>query len=203
MTNLQLINSGASYALFASNLAGSSNSTPVTLSVLALPTNSLGINVQFTGSWAGGGNCPMYTGAAVIGGGADVWNAVSNPTGGTSPAGLACGTNLVLFDTGNITTPITMDYVADYIFSGTYDPGVNPFKAAGSPVAPLMTGYMGSVSQGSTADTNTITLRHLVPGIYDLYFYVCGRSDGQTRVDVFSANNQKALSVVRIAATTL
>jgi PKD repeat protein len=193
LTNLQLINSGASYSLFASNLAGSSNSTPVTLSVLALPTNSLGINVQFTGSWAGGGNCPTYTGAAVIGGGADVWNAVSNPTGGTSPAGLAGGTNLVLFDTGNITTPITMDYVADYIFSGTYDPGVNPFIAAGSPVAPLMTGYMGSVSQGSTADTNTITLRHLVPGIYDLYLYVCGRSDGQGRVDVFSANNQNGV----------
>ena len=133
LTNLQLINSGASYSLFASNLAGSSNSTPVTLSVLALPTNSLGINVQFTGSWAGGGNCPTYTGAAVIGGGADVWNAVSNPTGGISPAGLAGGTNLVLFDTGNITTPITMDYVADYIFSGTYDPGVNPLIAAGSP----------------------------------------------------------------------
>ncbi len=193
LTNLQLTDSGASYELFASNPAGSSNSTPVTLSVLALPTNSLGINVQFTGSWAGGGNCPTYTGAAVIGGGADVWNAVSNPTGGTSPAGLARGTNLVLFDTGSITTPITMDYVADYVFSGAYDPGVNPFKAAGSPVAPLMTGYMGSVSQGSTADTNTITLRHLVPGIYDLYLYGCGRSDGQTRVDVYAANGQSAV----------
>ena len=193
LTNLQLANSGASYALFASNVAGSSNSTPVTLSVSVFPTNSLGINVQFTGSAFGGGNCPTYTGAAVIGGGADVWNTVSNPTGGTSPAGLATGTNLVLFDTGSITTPITMNYVADYVFSGAFDPGTNPFKAAGSPYTALMTGYMGSVSQGSTADTNTITLQHLVPGIYDLYLYVCGRSDGQGRVDVFSANNQNGV----------
>jgi PKD repeat protein len=192
LTNLQLTNSGAAYALFASNLAGSSNSTPVTLSVFALPTNSLGINVQFTGSWLGSGNAPTQTGSAVIGGGADVWNAVSNPTGGTSPAGLARGTNLVLFDTGNITTPITMDYVADYVFNGTAFGFSNPFKTAGSPYANLMSGYMGSVTT-TTVDTNTITLRHLVPGVYNLYLYVCGRSDGQTRVDMFSAKNQNGV----------
>jgi PKD repeat protein len=189
LTNLQLTNSGAAYALFASNLAGSSNSTPVTLTVSDFPTNSLGINVQFTGSWGSSGNVPTQTGSAVIGSDADVWNAVSNPTGGTSPAGLARGTNLVLFDTGNITTPITMDYVADYVFDGAAYGFSNPFIAAGSPYANLMTGYMGVMG----ADTNTITLRHLVPGIYDLYFYVNGRSDGQTRVDVFSANNQNGV----------
>ena len=86
-----------------------------------------------------------------------------------------------------------MDYVADYVFSGTYDPGVNPFIAAGSPVAPLMTGYMGSVDAGGSADTNTVTLRHLSAGSYDLYLFVCGRSDGQRRVDVFAANGQSAV----------
>jgi PKD repeat protein len=185
LSNLQLTNSG-NYELFASNPAGSSNSTPITLTVSDFPTNSLGINVQFTGSWGSSGNVPTQTGSAVIGVDADVWNAVSNPTGGTSPAGLARGTNLVLFDTGNITTPITMDYVADYVFDGAAYGFSNPFIAAGSPYAHLMTGYMGVMG----ADTNTITLRHLVPGIYDLYFYVDGRSDGQGRVDVFSANNQ-------------
>jgi len=38
LTNLQLTDSGATYALFASNSAGASNSTPVTLTVLAAPT---------------------------------------------------------------------------------------------------------------------------------------------------------------------
>lgn len=190
LTNLQLANAGT-YALFASNAAGSSNSTPMTLTVSAFPTNNLGINVQFTGSWIGSGNAPTQTGAAVIGNGGDIWNTVSNPTGGTSPAGLARGTNLALFDVGSITTPITMNYVADYIFNGTAFGFSNPFTSVASPYANLMSGYMGSVTT-SSADTNTITLKHLVPGVYDLYLYVCGRSDGQTRVDVLSANDQTA-----------
>jgi PKD repeat protein len=86
-----------------------------------------------------------------------------------------------------------MDYVADYVFSGAFDPGVNPFVAAGSPVAPLMTGYMGSVSTGGSADTNTVTLRHLSAGSYDLYLFVCGRSDGQGRIDELTANGQSAV----------
>ncbi len=190
LTNLQTTNSGT-YALFASNAAGTSNSTPVTLSVLAFPTNNLGINVQFTGSWLDG-NAPTMTGAAVIGNDGDIWNTVSNPTGGTSPAGLARGTNLVVFDTGNIGTPITMDYVGDYIFNGTAFGFSNPFASVASPYANLMSGYMGSVST-TGPDTNTITMRHLVPGVYDLYLYVCGRSDGQTRVDVLFANDQSAV----------
>ncbi|HEX9045693.1 MAG TPA: immunoglobulin domain-containing protein, partial [Verrucomicrobiae bacterium] len=191
LTNLQAANAGT-YALFGSNPAGTSNSTPLTLIVSALPTNNLGINVQFTGSWLGSGNAPTQTGGAVIGNSTDVWNTVSNPTGGTSPAGLAHATDLVLFDTGNISTPITMDYVGDYVFNGTAFGFSNPFSAVASSVAPLMSGYMGSVTT-SGADTNTITIRHLVPGVYDIYLYVCGRSDGQTRVDQISANNQNAV----------
>jgi len=55
-----------------------------------------------------------------------------------------------------------------------------------------MNGYMGSVTT-TTVDTNTITLRHLVPGIYDLYLYACGRADGQDRVNIISANNQNGV----------
>lgn len=190
LTNLQFANAGT-YALFASNAAGASNSTPVTLTVNDFPTNNLGINVQFTGSWLGSGNAPTQTGSAVIGNGGDVWNTVSNPTGGTSPAGLARGTNIALFDVTNIDTPITMDYVGDYVFNGTAFGASNPFRDVGSPYANLMSGYMGSVTT-TGPDTNTITLRHLVPGVYDLYLYVCGRSDGQSRVDVLSANDQTA-----------
>ena len=83
-----------------------------------------------------------------------------------------------------------MDYVADYMFNGTRLVPANPFISLRFTLwHTLMSGYMGSVTR-ATADTNTITLRHLVPGIYDLYLYVCGRSDGQARVDVFSANDQ-------------
>jgi len=190
-TNLQVANSG-NYALFVSNAYGSSSSTPVTLTVNAVPTN-LSVNVQFTGSWLGSGNAPTQTGSAVIGNGGDIWNQVSNPTGGTAPAGLARGTNMPLVDVGSIGTTVTMDYVGDYVFNGTAFGFSNPFASVASPYANLMSGYMGSVSQGSNADTNTITLHNLIPGSYDLYFYVCGRSDGQTRVDVLSANGQSSV----------
>lgn len=192
LTNLQFANAG-SYALFVSNAAGSSNSTPVALNIMTFPTNGLAIDVQFTGSGFGSGNAPTQTGAAYIGNSTDVWNTVSNPNASATVAGSARGTNLVLFDTGNITTPITMDYVADYLFNGTAFGDSNPFVLVGSPYGPLMSGYMGSVTT-TTPDTNTITLRHLVPGTYDLYLYVCGRSsDGQNRVDELFANDQNAV----------
>lgn len=188
LTNLQLTNAG-SYALFASNAAGSSNSTPVTLNVSAFP-GSVALDVQFIGGGFGSGYAPVQSGAVVIGNGGDVWNAISNTTASATVAGTASGTNLVLFNTGNITTPVTMDYVADYLFNGTAFGDGNPFYDLGSPYANVMSGYMGSVTT-TTADTNTITLHHLTPGIYDLYLYVCGRdSDGQNRMDVLFANDQ-------------
>jgi PKD repeat protein len=196
LTNLQLANSGV-YALFASNVAGSSNSTPMTLTVLAAPTN-IAFNVQFTGSAFGGGNCPTQTGAAVIGGDADVWNAVSNPTPDATVAGAARGTNLTLVDVSSIGTTLTMDYVGDYVYSGHWSSG-NPFKTAGSPYANLMTGYMGSVN----GDTNTITLHNLLPGIYDLYLYGAGANDGQTRVNVYTANGQSAVCGPNSGSSTL
>jgi PKD repeat protein len=188
LSNLQLTNSGAAYALYATNSAGATNSTPVTLTVLAAPT-SIAFNVQFTGSAFGGGNSPTQTGAAVIGGDADVWNTVSNPNGTLSPAGLANGTNLPLLDVSSIGTALTMDYVGDYIYCSEQDANMNPFTAAGSPYGNLMHGYMGSIN----GDTNTITLHNLPPGIYDLYLYACAGSAGQeqARVNVYTANGQK------------
>jgi PKD repeat protein len=204
LSNLQLTNSG-NYALFASDSAGASSSTPVTLTVLATPT-SIAFNVQFTGGGFGSGNCPVQTGAAMIGGVADVWNAFSNPNGDANPpAGRAKGTNLTLVDVGSIATTLTMDYVGDYFFNGTAWGSSNPFVDAGSPVANLMSGYMGSVTQSgnSAGDTNTITLHNLLPGIYDLYLYGCGRDDGQTRVNVFTANGQSAVCGPNSGSSTL
>jgi PKD repeat protein len=196
LTNGQVADSGA-YQLFSSNIAGATNSSPLNLVFLAAPT-SIAFNVQFTGSAFGSGNCPVQTGGAVIGvvGGSDVWNAVSNPNGDANPpAGRANGTNLTLVDTSSIGTTLTMDYVGDYIFNGTAWGASNPFKDAGAPYANLMSGYMGSVTQSGNpaGDTNTITLHNLLPGIYDLYLYGCGRGDGQTRVNVYTANGQSAV----------
>lgn len=202
LTDLQFTNAG-SYALFASNAAGSSNSTPLRLNVLASPANGLAINVQFTGNGFGSGNAPAQTGPVVIGNGGDVWNTVSNPYASATVAGTARGTNLALFDAGDITTPITMDYVADYLFNGTAFGDGNPFFDIGSPYAPVMSGYMGTVTT-TTADTNTITLHNLTPGIYDLYLYVCGRdSDGQSRADVLFANDQTGVCGPNNFASTL
>jgi PKD repeat protein len=191
LANAQTTNSGV-YQLFSSNIAGATNSSSTNLVFLPAPTNNF-INVQFTGGWLGGGYAATQTGAAVIGTDGDAWNPISNTTGGTSPAGLAHGTNLGLVDVVSIGSAVTMDYVGDYIFNGAAFGNSNPFRDAGSPVAPLMTGYMGSVSQGSSPDTNTVTLHNLIPGSYDLYLFANGRTDGQGRITVFSANGQTAV----------
>ncbi|MBW8863602.1 MAG: immunoglobulin domain-containing protein, partial [Verrucomicrobia bacterium] len=191
LTNVQVADTGV-YELFSTNNAGSANSGPLSLTVFSATTTSF-INVQFTGGWLGGGFAATQTGAAVIGNDGDAWNPISNTTGGTSPAGLAVGTAISLVDVTNVGTVVTMDYVGDYIFNGAAFGFSNPFITAGSPVAPLMTGYMGSVSQGSSPDTNTVTFHHLIPGSYDLYLFANGRSDGQTRIDVFTANGQTAV----------
>jgi len=191
LTNAQVANSGI-YELFSSNSAGATNSSPLDLVFFPAPETNF-INVQFTGGWLGGGYAATQTGAAVIGADGDMWNPISNKTGGTSPAGLARGTNIALVDVTNVGTVVTMDYAGDYIFNGSAFGFSNPFIDAGSPVAPLMTGYMGSVSQGSVPDTNTVTLRNLTPGSYDLYLFSNGRSDGQGRITVFSANGQTAV----------
>ena len=191
LANTQTTNSGV-YQLFSSNSAGATNSSPLPLVFLATPTNDL-INVQFAGGWLGAGNAATQTGAAVIGSDGDAWNPISNTTGGTSPAGLANATNISLLDVVSVGTAVKMDYVGDYIFNGAAFGFSNPFIDADSPVAPLMTGYMGSVSQGSNADTNTVTLHNLIPGSYDLYLFANGRSDGQGRITVFSANGQNAV----------
>lgn len=194
LTNMQVADAG-SYALFAANSAGSTNSTALPLTILSAPTN-IAFNVQFTGSAFGSGNCPTQSGGAVISGGSDVWNPITNPTGDANPpSGRARGTNLTLLDVNNVGTALTMDYVGDYVFNGRAFGQSNPFANVASPVANLMSGYMGSVTQSGnpTGDTNTITLRNLLPGIYDLYLYACGRSDGQTRVNVYTANGQSAV----------
>jgi len=191
LADAQIASSGL-YELCATNAAGGLTSDPLAVDILAAPTN-ISVNVQFTGSWLSSGNAPAQTGPAVIGNGGDLWNQISNPTGGTSPAGLATGTNLVMEDVGGIGTPVTLNYVGDYVFNGTAFGYSNPFVNEASPVAALMSGYLGSVSQGSTPDTNTIALENLLPGSYDVYLYVNGRSDGQTRVDVLNANGQSAI----------
>jgi hypothetical protein len=186
---LQTTNSG-SYKLVASNAAGTSNSTPATLTVLAAPTetNALSINVQFSGTAFGSPAGPVQTGSAVIGGSSDFWNLISNPTYSTTVAGTARGTNVSLVDINDYGTPLTMDYVGDYIYNTG---AANPFSSVASPYANLMSGYMGSVTTASV-DTNTVTLHNLAPGVYDLYLYSSARSDAQTRVTVFTANGQTA-----------
>ena len=192
LTNVQVSDSG-SYALFVTNAAGNASSTPLALTVLPAPTN-ISFNVQFTGSSFGSGNAPTQTDGAVIGNGGDIWNAISNPLGDASPpSGKANATNLALLDVLNVGTTVTLDYVADYIFNGRAFGASGPFYDGGSPQASLMTGYMGSVTTGGNADTNTVMLHNLLPGSYDLYLYAAGRNDGQTRVNVFTANGQTAV----------
>jgi len=184
LTNAQISDSGI-YKLFATNSAGSTNTSPLTLTFIAAPsaTNALSFNVQFCGTAFGSTAGPAQTGAAVIGGGSDVWNLISNPTFSTTTAGTARGTNVALLDVNNYGTTVTMDYVGDYIFRTAS----TPFASVASPYANLMNGFMGSVTT-TTVDTNAVTLHNLVPGVYDLYVYSSGRSDAQQRVTVFTAN---------------
>jgi len=192
LSNVQVSDTGI-YELFSSNISGTSNSNPVEVTVLAATTND-SFNVQFTGSSFGSGNAPAQVGGALIGNFDDAWFTISNPLGDASPPpGKANATGLQLFDAYNVGTTVTLDYVADYIFNGRAFGASGPFFDNGSPFANLMTGYMGSVSTGGFADTNTVTLHNLKPGSYNLYLYAAGRNDGQTRINVFSANGQTAV----------
>ncbi len=190
LTNVHPSDSGT-YQLFSSNVAGPADSGPIPLTVLAATTSD-SFNVQFTGSWLGSGNAPTQTGPAVIGNDGDTWNPISNPTGGTSPAGQAVANNLNLVDALNVGTTVTMNYVGDYVFNGRAFGASGPFFDNGSPYASLMTGYMGSVSNGGQPDTNRITIHNLKPGSYELYLYSSSRTDGQARLAVFTANGQTA-----------
>ena len=192
LSNAQVLDSGT-YALFSSNIAGSTNSAPIVITVVPATTND-SINLQFTGSSFGSGNAPAFIGGALIGGASDVWNTISNPLGDASPPpGKANATGRSLVDVLNIGTAFTMDYVADYLFNGRAFGASGPFYDGGSPYRDLMTGYMGSVSTGGNPDTNTVTLHNLKPGSYDLYLYAAGRNDGQTRVNVLTANGLTAV----------
>src|ERR1022692_346921 len=187
LANIQASDSGI-YELFSSNIAGATNSDPIIVAVLPATTVD-SFNVQFTGSSFGSGNAPAQTDGAVIGKVGDVWNTISNPLGDASPpSGKGNATNLPLVDVTSVGATVTLDYVPDYLFKGRAFGASGPFFDAGSPYANLMTGYMGTVTAGGHADTNTITLHNLKPGSYDLYLYAAGHNDGQTRINVFTAN---------------
>lgn len=198
LTNVQVSDSGT-YELFSSNIAGTSNSVAIPLVIIPAPTN-ISLNVQFTGSGFGSGNAPAQTDGAVIGNVGDIWNTYSNPNGDANPpSGRANATNLLVKDVFSVGTAVKLDYVADYLFNGRAFGASGPFFDAGSPFASLMTGYMGTVS----GDTNTITLHGLTAGSYDLYLYASGRNDGQTRINVLTANGSTAVCGPNAANTIL
>jgi len=181
LASVQTTNTG-NYALFATNLAGSLNSTPLSLTVVPLPATNLTVNVQFVGTSRGSLFADTQTGPAVIGNGGDWWNPVSNPNpvgGDTNPIS---GTILGLADATDIGTSIGLSYTGNTILnSGTG----TPFNASGSPAANLMEACLGVAN----IRTATTTLQNLQPGIYDLYLYSSASTALQTEVSQFSAND--------------
>jgi PKD repeat protein len=179
LANLQTTNSG-SYSLFANNTAGSLSSTPLALNVQPVP-NPLAVDVQFTGSSYGGGVAATQVGNAIIGGGSDFWNPVSNPLPTGNDTNAIFGSGQLLSDVNNYGTAITLDYTGNQIFNN----GVNtPFDASGSPAEYLMEASLVVLN----SNTATVTLHSISAGTYDLYLYSCAASAAQGTVTRFSAN---------------
>jgi PKD repeat protein len=180
LTNLQTTNSG-NYALFATNAAGVLNSTPLTLNVQTLPS-PLAINVQFDGTTYTGSHATPQVGGAVVGGGSDYWNPVSNPkplVGDTNPI----SGSLVLLDVNNYGTPMSLTYTGA---SQDYNNGNNtPFNGSGSPAENLMQASLVTLN----SNTASVTMHGIPAGVYDLYLYSSDSSSLQQDVTRFSAND--------------
>jgi len=176
-----------SYALFASNVVGTSNSTPVNLTVLPLPTSNFGINVnvQFIGTSRGTGFADTQTGPAVIGNAGDFWNPISNPNPVGADTTPIYGNGLILADAGDIGTTFTIDYTG----SADLNTGIgNPFSGSGSPAAFLMESSLTAENSSNA----TVTLHGVPPGTYDLYLYSSAGTAGQSAVSQFTANGDTA-----------
>jgi PKD repeat protein len=181
LAGVQITNSG-NYALFATNLAGTLNSTPVTLTVLPLPATDLAVNVQFVGTSLGSNFADPQSGPGVIGNSGDLWNPVSNPNpvaGDTNPIS---GSVQGLADANDIGTAISLAYTGATDFNSGNN---TPFYASGSPAADLMEACLGAAATNAA----TVTVQGLPPGIYDLYLYASAGTSLQTEVSQFTAND--------------
>jgi PKD repeat protein len=179
LTNLQTTDSG-NYALFATNIAGALNSTPLTLNVQTLPS-PLAINVQFDGTTYTGSHATPQVGGAVIGGGSDYWNPVSNPNPLVGDTNRISG-SLVLSDANNYGTPMSLTYTANQ----DYNNGNNtPFHGSGSPAVNLMQASLVTLN----SNTASVTMQGIPAGVYDLYLYSSASSSQQQIVTRFSAND--------------
>jgi hypothetical protein len=182
LTNVQTTASG-NYSLFANNVVGTSNSTPLSLAILAAPTGNFGVNldVQFIGTSRGTGFGATQVGPAVIGNGGDYWNPVSNPNPVLPSTAPIAGSGQILADATGIGTTLTLDYTGSAdLNSGTG----NPFAGSGSPAEYLMQAAL-TAENNSTA---TVTLHGILPGTYDLYLYSSADNNGQSNVSQFTAN---------------
>jgi PKD repeat protein len=122
------------------------------------------------------------TGGAVIGGGSDFWNPVSNPLPTGSDTAPIFGNGELLSDVNNYGMPISLDYTGNQIFNN----GVNtPFNGSGSPAAFLMEASLIILN----TNTATVTMHSIPAGVYDLYLYSCASSAAQGIVTRFSAND--------------
>ena len=179
LANLQTTNSG-NYALFATNAAGGLNSTALTLNVQPLPS-PLAINVQFDGTTYTGTHATPQVGPAVIGGGSDYWNPVSNPNPVGADTNPISG-SIVLSDVNDYGTALTLSYTANQDYNNS---GNTPFNGSGSPAANLMQASLVILN----TNTATVTLHGIPAGVYDLYLYSCASSTAQGTVTRFSAND--------------
>jgi PKD repeat protein len=180
LTNLQTTNSG-NYALFATSIAGSLNSTPLTLNVQTLPS-PLAINVQFDGTTYTGTHAATQVGGAEIGGGSDYWNPVSNPNPVGQDTNLISG-SVVLSDVNDYGTPMSLTYTGASL---DYNNGNNtPFNGSGSPAENLMQASLVTLN----SNTASVTMQGIPAGVYDLYLYSCDSSSQQQIVTRFSAND--------------
>ena len=188
-TNSSLTLAGAqasasgTYALFATNVIGLTNSTPLALTVLAAPTNNFAanLNVQFVGTSRGSGFGAMQVGGAVIGNAGDYWNPVSNPNPIGGDTNVIFGSGQILADASGIGTTLTVDYTGSTDLNTGNN---NPFAGSGSPAENLMKAFLGAENNA----TATVTLHGILPGTYDLYLYSSAGNAGQASVSQFIAN---------------
>ena len=131
-----------------------------------------------------------FSGVALVGSSGDIWNSVGAHW--SNPVTPQVFSDLALNDTSNNPTPVKMDFTAESFFGKLAGHDLRTWAFDGTPYEPLMDQY--AYSEVGHA-TTSLTLKNLIPGLFDLYIYSSGSPDAVARISQFTVTTSNGSAV--------